>query len=748
MQPVPINVAETIVEPFWDPGVSDLEHWTVDAGPQHGLKVEQYWCDVMFSWARKPVDGPAVKMSRKWDLDCSAYDRLIVSAMLPTGCTMQVCAVTDHGLRKAMFGPSPGKVQEYELPLEGASRITDFSLEIFAVGNAPQTGYLNWIGLVDSRRLELYQAQWKNLADRRDWDKLLKPESFEPAYTPCYGLWVQAQELDDIRRAYQERAKATGRDPLSAPLPEAPETFIREFLGGANYARFSRQRDQQQLPFVDGLRAAFAGLVLKDKRMLRYAARTALTIALVPFWDDGFMCYFPYSGFDQRCFLQTAVLRLLAAMLDGAGELLTPAGKDLILRRMAEHGLGNINFVVWKYDYIRTCNQLAAFSQGRIPAYIILEKHGWHTREYTELAVRELLDSLDKNVLPDGSFLEGSSYFGYTMSTALYALHAYAQGRGKELGQVIPECILRTAGFAEAMMTTADNEGDVIPFADAQSEGSTMPLDMLAYLACAMPESQWTTMFRRSLTAAGGMTDSPVVWAVEKNIPKQGPALPAFTYLREMGVMSSVREHRGKTVKIALFGNHAGAGHNHEDKGSFVLEFAGDVFAADPGGCNYSISGGEEMKHCQRHNMLTPINANVRPQPKNPIPVDIKPAGTGNARSFAAMIDLTPAWEGWFRKWIRTLESPTPDMLVIRDEYELAKGDSVDFHWHTKLPVEIQGNRFVVSGRKGRAVIQGPDGVQIRQEKMLLRTGQTIMNRISIRRAAPAGILEMRVKLE
>ena len=77
-----------------------------------------------------------------------------------------------------------------------------------------------------------------------------------------------------------------------------------------------------------------------------------------------------------------------------------------------------------------------------------------------------------------------------------------------------------------------------------------------------------------------------------------------------------------------------------------------------------------------------------RPQPTNPIPVDVKPQGTGDEVSFSARIDATPGWEAYYRKWVRTWESPTPDTLVIRDDYELVNGDAVEWCWSTRLPVQ------------------------------------------------------------
>jgi len=52
MQIVPINEAEAIIDPFWDPAQSELDQWTIDPGAGHGLAVRQSWCWVEFEWAR------------------------------------------------------------------------------------------------------------------------------------------------------------------------------------------------------------------------------------------------------------------------------------------------------------------------------------------------------------------------------------------------------------------------------------------------------------------------------------------------------------------------------------------------------------------------------------------------------------------------------------------------------------------------------------------------------------------------
>jgi len=53
-----INIAEAIIEPFWDPNLSGFAQWQIEPGEAHGLAISQNWCWVQFEWARKPAAGP------------------------------------------------------------------------------------------------------------------------------------------------------------------------------------------------------------------------------------------------------------------------------------------------------------------------------------------------------------------------------------------------------------------------------------------------------------------------------------------------------------------------------------------------------------------------------------------------------------------------------------------------------------------------------------------------------------------
>jgi hypothetical protein len=226
-----------------------------------------------------------------------------------------------------------------------------------------------------------------------------------------------------------------------------------------------------------------------------------------------------------------------------------------------------------------------------------------------------------------------------------------------------------------------------------------------------MPDSHWITVFHNTLRRTHGRPISLLVEKLHPEIPAQGPAFQPFLHMPDLGMMCSVRELAGERVKLFLMGNKANSDHSHEDKGNFVFEFAGDSFAMDFGVIDYANPICLLLKRAQRHNMLVPVAAGERPRPKNPIPADIKHRGDGDATRFHAEVDVTPGWEGWYRRWHRTWDSPTPAELTVTDDWELERGDGVAFYWTTPLPMTLDpGTRSVViEGRRGRAVLSYPE---------------------------------------
>jgi len=95
-----INEAEAILEPFWDASLSGLKQWTIEPGAVHGLRVCRNRCWPAFEWARRPAKGPALRMTRRCEVECGDYDCLVLSVMAPPEAIVRLLAESDLGQRR------------------------------------------------------------------------------------------------------------------------------------------------------------------------------------------------------------------------------------------------------------------------------------------------------------------------------------------------------------------------------------------------------------------------------------------------------------------------------------------------------------------------------------------------------------------------------------------------------------------------------------------------------------------------
>ncbi len=732
-KPVPINVAEAIIEPFWSPGLSGLNQWTVNSGDGYGLRIKQNWDVVYFEWASKPAQGPALRMYRDFNIDCKGYDRLLVRLTAPKQSTLRITAITDLGKRVFTSEPETQNSAEHSLDLKGARLIKTLILEIEAKADGSAAGWFSWIGLQDTEQLRNYFALWDY--SQIQWDKHIKEANQISRFEPRYGIFLNAGELAELRSQHQQAVKETGQSHFAQQAIAArsfhPEKGIHEYVssGGANRSH-GRIRDQFQSRLSGRPELAIAGLVLRDADALRMAARYALSLATSEHWDTGLMSRFPSDPWEDRAFRRSYTAEDIAMILDLAGEALTETGRSFLMRRLAEEGVGLINYVAWRHEYIFNCNQLAYFNTGRMYAYLVLEREWPRVKPYTDLAYQDALNNLDIVIQPDGGTLEGPSYFNPIARENYKAIKHYARSRGRKVSELVPNVLKLTADYAAVVASTTSD--DVIPVCDS---GAGFRSDTLEILAELMPQSHWTTMYNKLLLRNG-----------KPRLAQTGPALPAYIALPDTGYIASTRSLGEHLVKLFIMGHKAGADHTHEDKGSFVLEFANQTFAMDLGICEYDDPIHAIYKHCQRHNMLVPAGTPDRACPQRPLPVDVKPTGYGDEKAFHARIDATAGWEQYYRKWVRSWDSPSPDTLIIRDEYALARGNAVEFYWQTKLPVRQHDRTVIIQGKQGRASLKIPPDCTVRIDRLPLAEGQ-VHNRITIGKSGSQGVLEVKVHL-
>ena len=389
-------------------------------------------------------------------------------------------------------------------------------------------------------------------------------------------------------------------------------------------------------------------------------------------------------------------------------------------------------------------NEPQAFSNGRICAYGVMRKHWPRVDPYLDMALDEVLATTEETIEADGSYLEGPSYMAYGLGSAGQALCWYARARGFPVEDIMPGCLSQTADFAEAVHST-DRDQDVIPICDATDQ---LPTPFLTMMAALNPDSRWVQIYRESSGNSPGVPSNVLSIRFADWVPEQAPPPRPFVRLEEMGVVASNRALGDHRVKLLLMGNKAGAGHTHEDKGSFVLEFGGDTFAMDPGKCSYGDPLMGQLKQCQRHNMLVPYGTTERPRPECPLHADVKPRATGDYTSFRAGIDATPGWDGYYARWERDWESPRPEVLRITDRWELENGKGVEFCWNTRLPVRVDDGKVHIEGENGRVVLAVPDRTTVRVDELRLIEPEGVQRRIAFRRNKRSSQMCVEARLE
>lgn len=717
--PFRYHVGEGMIEPFWDPSVSGLEHWkTVDNGAE-GVKVSQYWCYVTYEWSKTDGNGTGVELTRYYgELCVEGYDSLVLCAVVPENGFLRLSAVTDRG-EITVREDGRGK-KELLLPLDGAETVERITIAVGNTTQAPATGWINWLGAQNDSLLA-EQQKWKRQFDQR-WEGYLRDEDYEPSFCPKYGIIASCEELEAMRDRYEKHLQQGGRDVflenIKPWLDSRPEDMIDDYIRLADDFRFCRERGEQSyLAWGLAEKMVHYALLKKDKWVLRLAARYAMALMMSSHWLDGFIADYPPGIWEHSAFVPSAILADLAAVLDGAGELFTPKALKMVQKQMLEKGLGKVNSVVWRYDSIFQCNQLAWYSYGRISAYAVLSREFPRLIPYMELAKKDVEDSMALAIGADGAAEEGISYFLYQPGNSGAALFWYARALGRSFEECLPGELCRTGDYIDALSSTQAQKA-FLPVCDYSEPKDIRGIAIMAYL---MPESLWVNAYHKKKSEMGGLPNDLLSFLLDERIPETDNLPRAFVRLPESGYVSSVRRDGESVMKVFLPGNRKGAGHNHEDKGSFLVEFNGEEYFTDPGMVSYGDAQSRSLKMCDYHNMLLPTGTADNPHPLNPLPYSFSPEGEGDEKELHLFMDMTPSFDAYYHLWKRRLDSAHPCELTLTDEYSLKQGAGVVVLLHTWFPVEKEDGRLVITGSGSRCVITLPEGVLFEESLHTIR---------------------------
>ena len=620
-QPVHINEAEAVFESFHDSLRSGLAHWSFSCAAGSGGSCEQEWQGAKLTW--KQGGRVVASLARKLELDISLYSHFMMRCNLPETCRMTVNAVVDGKRRRAIRAVQGQNVYyDFEGPLTG-KRLEWLEMEIASEADGPGAMSLFWLGLFDARRRAFMRARPSPYDDK--WEGLILPEQDIAALRPALGLFLDGKELSAIRRkvkrSYYRTVMGQLRRSARGHLDSEPHRRVGEYPAFPSSGQRYDRTCQATIPQSERIQGqamrvcAFVGLVDEDPVLLRVALSHALAAAHCTYWDDSHMMALPGGCWDHRAFTAAGLVGGVVAAWDWAGSLLTDAGHALLARSVSLKALPLLHMSLEKYGYMRHCNQGIIFAAASVLAHAALAKVWEHGGERFDSALAALTETVRNYTEPDGGAHEGLAYFNWSFNTALEGYLVAARHKGKPVGQVAPACLLKTPDYLRNILSTIAPAGNGINVADGGRPAGGPTMDMLTRLLAVTDDAEvrslWAAVRRvhEGRAACGGIDD---VLHGPARLPKAKAAPPVFSLLKHTGMLCSNRPVRGGTVRLQLIGAKAGAGHTHEDKGSFVLEAYGEEILIDRGICAYADTRALGMKRADQHNMLTPAEEDAR----------------------------------------------------------------------------------------------------------------------------------------
>lgn len=713
IRPVPINEAESIFERFWDPPRSQLGRWKCDADPATGGTISQAWHAVYVKSLRG--GGTVGRLRRDLRLATDGYDHFHICLSMPVSARLTV-RVTAHGRQRTIIDRQRGKntYVEYAGSLHGARLVQRIEIEI--TDESPEAGLciILWLGLFHQTRRQAMRTRPSPFAD--GWDDLLLPSGKRVAAQPALNLFFDAKDLPALRRkvamppylAMIDQFRKMAR----AHLADEPWRGIGPFLNPDGI----RAGRSNGTPFIDPLAmrlCGFIGLLDDDPALLRMALKHALAAAHCQDWSADFLCNLPGHTFEHRAFNQYRVATNVVFAWDWAGAHLTKAGHAVLAEAVAMKGLPRMLVTLMQHPYVRSCNQGAYFAYGAIICQLALAKVWKRGGELLEPTVRALDQTIENYIAKDGGAFEGMGYVSSTVGHAVVAYQALARHRGVSFREVVPPKLAQSANYLTAMLSTAPPFGSAINVADGGRPGGTLYPDALGGLALLSKDRSMQMLLagmisKRTAEREGHATPGSVFNVIfgPKKLPAPAARPPVFRILAQTGMLCSCRPTRHGLVRLQIIGAPAGAGHGHEDKGSFVIEAFGEEIVIDRGQMTYDDSRCLLIKFARHHNLLIPETAaDPLPAQVNPCPGASLPQGRGDSRKLTAKIDATAAWGPLVKRWVRSITSQTPTEFLVADAMTLPATGAVSFHLHSRFPWRKTARGWISRGRRAEILV-------------------------------------------
>ena len=717
----PINPAEAVIAPFFDPALSPEQEWTLESGPgTQNLRVGRAYTTTLY-WDMAEPGQTLLTWTWEGELDVSHYNGLFIQAAIPAWVTMTLSACVDGIWQVICQSRGCDSHEDYSGPFHGQV-LQGLRIELVSQTSSAGAFGTYYIGVYDQRRLDDWLAYEHPAVYPTDWPEFIKPEQAWGALAPQFGLYFDAGDVDALRRKissppYQAFSEALRAQALAC-LTLKPEQHIRHYMpcGESPWAYSARSRDRRPALWGPLELCAFFGLIDHDARLVKMAARIAVSLAHMPQWSEGFVEHdFPGSAVNWRSFYQNNVCMAIAAALDWIGGALTEHAREVICHSLYFKGLTPIKFDFARYEYIYHMNQAVVFSAGRIAGLVALGHH-WPRLGWELAQAHQDLDETARNIiLDDGGYGEGPGYYSGVMFYMLCSYLLLAKHGHTAAQQLAPPGVLKGADYFGPFVSSAGLATRLSLSDGAQNQ---LPSDWIAMFAQLTGDARWNKLladFLQADVAQIAALPSNKIWATTgvrtlifgpDNLGQQANIVPVFKIHTGAGHATSCRPAEKGLLRLHLCGASATEGHSHEDKGALLLESFGEALLIDRGITVYGDPITGLLKQARLHNLVTPVGADGREMSQlNPCPQAACPAGLGDEQQLHLTIDASAAWGQPVLRAVRAIDSDHPLHFTLTDEIDLAQALPVVFNLHSYAPIQISGNQATFTGSKSELTV-------------------------------------------
>lgn len=420
---------------------------------------------------------------------------------------------------------------------------------------------------------------------------------------------------------------------------------------------------------------AFVGLIDKNKAMLKMACRIALSVACCKNWCEGVVGSLPGTTWHHRSFLEGSLSVASAKVLDWAGEVLTWHGRNIIYDAIIMKGIPRLEADIHTMDYVWHMNQGIVFTSFLITTLLVLSKRYPRYSDLIDRYENAILTMWENYVNDDGGAGEGPGYWNYSAEYLMWTMYQLSRCKGKKLSEYMPESLKKAELYAKASLSTVGDGIYHIPVNDTHIDKGFDLMIPAFFAGAGEDKSFWSSIFKKSVkdTAKLSLLDELLIVAKDIEFKSTGENVKdEYIPVIASGGVKLLRksEDVGKT---ALYVNRGVAefGHEHEDKGSFILEADGKAILLDRGICDYSNSNISAFISTKWHNVLYPELGFEVHQVKHNSEKCAKILKHGYSDGlFICSIDVAPAWDGIYKKNVRTVISPDPNLYIIHDSIE------------------------------------------------------------------------------